>query len=91
MRRFRLLRFIARYNGAAVRPSAEAHDARRRLVRDRELRDVVGWIEADRRGVVAAALLAFGTSLRAREDAATALEAEAVDAIIATTEEEEQP
>jgi len=66
-----LCRFAARYNDATMRRNAEVRGEegrgqRRRFLRDEDLRQVIAWLEQDRRGTIAAALLAFGTCLAGR-------------------------
>lgn len=65
-----LSRFVAGYNDATIRPKLSQEEEvtrfRRAVVRDEDLRQVVRWVEEDRTGTVAAALLAFGTSRRGK-------------------------
>ena len=56
--------FVAHYNDQLARPSAP----RFRTVRQEDLERVTRWVLSDRRGVVPAAILAFGTSVNQRRD-----------------------
>lgn len=71
----RLFDFIARYNDETMRRNevARAHgQPMRPLVSERDLREFTGWVLSDRKGLVPAALLAFGTSRLPKREAAQA-------------------
>lgn len=79
----RLFDFVARYNDETMRrnETAQAHGQRTRpLVGEEDLRQLVGWVLSDRRGLVPAALLAFGTSRLPKREALQAAAQEGLSA-----------
>ncbi|MBV9282967.1 MAG: hypothetical protein JOZ41_23080 [Chloroflexi bacterium] len=67
-----LFQFAARYNDQNLRRNEEASRRGQRpraLIRTEDLEQMTAWVLADRRGLVPAALLAFGSSLPPRKQA----------------------
>lgn len=62
-----LFAFAARYNDQTMRRNERVPPEQRRpMLRDPDLSQVAAWVMADRRGLVPAALLAYGSSLPER-------------------------
>lgn len=93
-----LFDFIARYNDETMRRNevAKAHgQPTRALVGERDLRELAEWVISDRKGLVPAALLAFGTSRLPKREAAQAAVQEGLSPEVVTddasTEVPEEP
>lgn len=89
----RLFDFVARYNDETMRRNevARAHgQPMRPLVSEDDLRAFTGWVLTDRKGLVPAALLAFGTSRLPKRESAQAAAQEGLPADISTLEADEK-
>lgn len=76
-----LYRFVARYNDETMRRNDDAArkgQHRRPMVREDDLERVSQWVQADRHGLVPAALIAFGTSLPPKNQADSELQQDGI-------------